>query len=450
VTGDHRFVQVSAGFGRTTAIDEAGEAWSWGQGSPGDGTVDGGPVPVRAAAGGPFVAATAGRAASCGLTGAGGLACWGFDGGGHLGAPGAGAIPRRVETDVPLTALSAGQAHTCGLDASGRAHCWGSNATDQLGNPGLDGLAPGPVLGDRAFVAIEAGGQLTAAIDLEGQAWFWGLVFTADPGTSVQASSPERLDLPGEPVALAAGFQHLCGLDASGLASCWGNNLAGQLGTDGAWGADGPLPVLGDHRFAALAAGGWHTCGLDLDGGAWCWGSGVYGQVGDGALTDRRVPVAVDTDQRFGHLACGGFHCCGLVASGTSFCWGLNTHGQLGSGEASLLAGTPRETRGEVPFGTLVAGDAYTCALDLDGGAWCWGGDAYGYPVPGPLGAGSGYVPTRLETDLRFVALHAGDHHVCGVDLLGEAQCWGANPAGQLGIDDWLRVPAPFPGPEAP
>jgi alpha-tubulin suppressor-like RCC1 family protein len=450
VTGDHRFVQVSAGVGRTTAIDEDGVAWSWGSGSPGDGTVDGGLVPAAASSGGPYLDARAGYLASCGLTAPGGLACWGFAGPGHLGRAPAGAGPTPVEIEAGLTVLAAGFEHTCGLAADGRAWCWGDNGWSQLGRTTWSPYAPGPVDGDLAFVDLAASWDFTAAIDAEGQLWLWGLVFTASSTTSRYLEAPERIPLTAPSVALTAGMQHLCVLDASGLASCWGNNLSGQLGTDGEWGAEGPVPVIGGHRFSGLSAGWIFTCGLDLDGAAWCWGYGMLGQIGDGNLADRDVPVAVATDRRFAQLACGGDHCCGLEATGAAWCWGLNWAGQLGTGWAKTYELTPQPVRSDVPFRALAAGSYHTCALDLDDLVWCWGGSSLGYPVPGPPGAGSGFVPTRVVTERRFASITSLGHHVCGLEASGAALCWGGNRRGQLGFDDHLTFPAMVTGPVLP
>jgi hypothetical protein len=71
------------------------------------------------------------------------------------------------------------------------------------------------------------------------------------------------------PVAVSAGLNHTCALDATGVV-CWG---AGTTNT-------GNFPEFGQSIVPALmnpvavSAGGWHTCALDTTGVV-CWGAGT-------------------------------------------------------------------------------------------------------------------------------------------------------------------------------
>lgn len=79
----------------------------------------------------------------------------------------------------------------------------------------------------------------------------------------------------------------------------------------------------------------------------------------------------------------------------------------------------------------VAAGGAFSCALDGTGQAWCWGaGDA------GQLGDGgtvNSPEPVAVAGGHDFVAITAGFHHACGLDATGAAWCWGSNEYGQLG-----------------
>ena len=54
-----------------------------------------------------------------------------------------------------------------------------------------------------------------------------------------------------------------------------------------------PVRVRGEMTFGSVTAGGEHTCGLDAGGVAYCWGANANGQLGDGTTTRRLTPVKV-------------------------------------------------------------------------------------------------------------------------------------------------------------
>ena len=282
-------------------------------------------------------------------------------------------------------------------------------------------------------------------------------------------------------VALAAGVSHVCGLDRTGEAVCWGDNDGGQLGDGSRTDRPSAVPVRTELRFSSLTAGAAHTCGIAGGGVAVCWGQNLSGQLGDGSRTDARFPRAVGGGmQNFRTLVAGWNHTCGLVASGNAFCWGPNGDGQLGDGTRldrlvptyvtagieSLAAGSNHtcgisgddvlcwgDNRfGQIGDGTnegraqpqqvvglpsaatqLAAGAAHTCALVTDGTAYCWGQN-----IRGQLGIGSNEHRNRATSvsgGLRFSSIYAGGALTCGVTLQGEEYCWGFNQDGQLGDD---------------
>ncbi len=104
----------------------------------------------------------------------------------------------------------------------------------------------------------------------------------------------------------------------------------------------------------------------------------------------------------------------------------------------------PLPNRGAMPEGPLRAVDAgwmHSCALALDGTAYCWGHNAQGQLGNGKWAADSTgssgeieKVPTAVATEYRFRALSAGENTTCGISEPGAAIfCWGYGRSGQTG-----------------
>src|SRR5256885_5187018 len=107
------------------------------------------------------------------------------------------------------------------------------------------------------------------------------LFFQAEDGirdykvTGVQTCALPIWTLPRTYALVSSGGYHTCGLTLDGVAYCWGDNTAWQLGTGGDKSTRGtPTPVAGGLHFASLGAGGFPTCALTAAGAADCWGGG--------------------------------------------------------------------------------------------------------------------------------------------------------------------------------
>jgi alpha-tubulin suppressor-like RCC1 family protein len=133
---------------------------------------------------------------------------------------------------------------------------------------------------------------------------------------------------------LAAGHDHTCAFDATGVV-CWGSNSSGQLGQP-AYSFNGhgyPIRASVAVALASLTAGGEHTCGLTASGAAYCWGSNSNGQLGNGTIGGTNAAAApVIGGLTFVALSAGGNHTCGVTPDGSIYCWGANASGQLGDG----------------------------------------------------------------------------------------------------------------------
>lgn len=343
-----RFTTLAAGALHTCGIDTQSKAWCWGSdslGQLGDGAAHGdySPTPVLVAGGRSFTALAAGQWHTCALDTVGTAWCWGSD---EIGQVGDGQYPIRSSMPSPaavggghtFTSLTAGAHHTCGLDASKKTWCWGDEEWGQIGNDPETGPHWTPISG--AF----------------------GLTLNS----------------------IAAGWYHSCGIKPDTKAWCWGHDGYGQIG-DGARGISELLPkaVAGNHAFKSLRGGEWHTCAIDTTDQTWCWGNDEDGQLGDGDSQGRvfsSSPAAVAGVHHFAGVFLGGHHTCAVDTDQRAWCWGSSLHGQIGDGTTGLDSPTisPSPVTGDLQFTSMATGEWHTCAIDLDGRAWCWGSDEAG------------------------------------------------------------------------
>ena len=338
---------------------------------------------------------------------------------------------------VGAASITAGRSHSCAITSLGAVYCWGSNAHGQLGDGSLTSSptavqSTGP-LADLIAVQVDAGAAHTCAIDTFGLAYCWGENTAGQLGTGdpIEQDKPSRVEALSDRtlVEITTGEDHSCAIDEDGTAWCWGDDTHGQLGAPGLTGSSAtPVQVSTQSGMTDpvvdIAAGGDTTCAATATGKAYCWGQGDHGEVGDGDGVDRAEPVEVSTGGTVRQVAVGEARSCAVDASAAAFCWGED------------LGVTPVEVAGGVRFSEVSAGGGHFCGLDKQQNAHCWGsntngevgdGSATDRPDPVELALGA----RDAASDLRDI--EAGDKHSCALDESGTAYCWGADDEGQLG-----------------
>ena len=246
-----------------------------------------------------FAAVSAGAWHTCAVSTTGGVACWGYKGGGRTDvAPGA------------YTAVSAGGWHSCGVRTDGAVRCWGAN-TDRDGDHSGQSNAPAG-----SFVAVSAGWLHSCGLRTDGTVECWGANTYHDGSTAGQIDAPA-----GTFTHVDVGPWHSCGLRTDGTIECWGDNRSGK--------SDPP-----EGTFISVSAGGTHTCGLRSDGTVECWGDNQW-RGGHSGQVD--APGGTFTS-----VSAGDAHTCGLRPDGTIECWGANTD-----------AGGDRSGQADAPEGDL-------------------------------------------------------------------------------------------------
>lgn len=153
-----------------------------------------------------------------------------------------------------------------------------------------------------------------------------------------------------------------------------GSGRFGMLGTGNESDSYVPALVQGGQDFVIAATGAEHSCAVTSAGAAFCWGNGKSGRLGIGndSVVSRPAPVVVSsTISRWASVSGGFDFTCGLDIEGHAYCFGNGWFGQLGTGSA-VTSPTPLPVAGSHVFQAVAAGFDHCCGLANDGTAWCW------------------------------------------------------------------------------
>lgn len=303
VVGTRRWSRIAMAYYHACGLvsapaGEAGMVRCWGFGGenqlgPAVGTS---PTSVPIASAARFTDVVADENGSCALATDSVPHCWGHNGNGGLGVgdlmPRATAAP--VSGTLRFTRLSKGGFATCGVTTARELACWGGyRLTAQF--DGVTIYSPTVYPEGRSYDAVDRGAHSVCALE-SGAGWRcfelniggeFGDGTKDHDGTSKAVTGGDRF------VTVSVGYQHACGLTSAGEAWCWGQNTNGQLGDGTTSERLIPTRVVTDVRFTRIDVSYTHTCAIALNGNPWCWGINDAGQLGDGTEIDRAVPTLV-------------------------------------------------------------------------------------------------------------------------------------------------------------
>jgi alpha-tubulin suppressor-like RCC1 family protein/Tol biopolymer transport system component len=444
VAGITNPVQLTAGAAHACALQADGAVRCWGAnavGQLGDGTAISRDAPVAVVnLGGSATAIEAGDNHTCAILAGGSVRCWGSDSSFQLGnGPGSGELQVVSVQGLPgpVKALAAGATATCALTEAGAVYCWGEQyplGEFEGGSPAAR-LYPGF---DSGFVGLDGGTFHFCALSAAGAVKCFGDGSYGQFGTGPIDGSlgvDTAIGLAPGIVQVVAGGFHSCARSGAGGLQCWGLNTSGELGIDSTTRRLVPTQVSGlTSGIAKVAAGNFASCALTTGGAVKCWGANSQSSLGDGTDLFRLTPVdVVGLQSGVRLLVTGNEFGCVITAARRAKCWGANYDGRLGNGE-TLNSNVPVDVvgLGDVDVLGLAVGNAHACALLQGGAVKCWGSNEYGQ-----LGDAS-LVDRRTAVDVAglgpgVTAITAGYAHTCAIVANGGLKCWGANTAGQLG-----------------
>lgn len=281
------------------------------------------------------------------------------------------------EQPLRFTSLT-GDRQICGLTPEGSAYCWGD-----LGEVGADQPA------DRceSFNPVSNQGHLSRS-------------------TRRCSDLPVSVGRGLRFATLAAGDYGICGITSGGSLFCWNRESL-------------PTQLAPGTSFRSVSVGHRAACAVSLANQGFCWGDNRYGVLGNGTTTSSSVPTPVSGGLEFATIDLSYVHACGLTIEGDAYCWGRNVQGELGvEGPPEACATNrvdcstlPVRVESDLKFKAIEAGTFYSCALDLEGGAHCWGGS-------------SSRVPKPMGGTITFTQLSATSTDACGLDTAGSVYCW--------------------------
>jgi alpha-tubulin suppressor-like RCC1 family protein len=206
--------------------------------------------------------------------------------------------------------------------------------------------------------------------------------------------------------------------------------------------------TCGGSAVAALTAGTGHACALLRAGDVWCWGADDQAQIlgpADAASCPlgpcRPQPVVIAGLPNAAQISAGGDQTCAVDVDGGVWCWGSNATAGLGhppagdptcaTGDASVPCNpTPTRVAGlPGPATSVTSGQTgFACAL-ASTGVYCWGDDSLAQLGPSGVDAAS---PAPLFVTSGASDVSAGFAHACAL-AGGAVTCWGTNAAGEMG-----------------
>jgi len=166
-----------------------------------------------------------------------------------------------------------------------------------------------------------------------------------------------------------------------------------------------------------------------------------------------RVRVGVENKERYilgKQLSASFYHSCAIALNGRAYCWGSGNSGKLGNGStASSRVPVAVNTSGVLAGKTIKqisAGENHTCAIASDNRAYCWGSGNNGQ-----LGNGStadSRVPVAVNMSGALAGktikqILAGGDHGCVVASDDKMYCWGLNNNGELGNNSSVNSSVP-------
>lgn len=363
---------------------------------------------------------------------------------------------------------------TVALTEDHQVYAWGYNEYYQLGNGQIaNRTIPTNITSyfnlDESdyIVEIETGYMHSLALTHLGKVYAWGDNEDGSLGTGdtdIYKTPVEITDnfdlLPSEQIVkIDCGNYHSAALTSLGRLFMWGDNSAGQLGTDEFGDTTLPIDITDvfslniDEVITTTALGGNHSLALTSEARVFSWGFNIVMQLGDGTNLNRTTPLditdnfALGIDEEIIKIVGGNNHSGAVTNQGNVFTFGHNSYGQLGDG-TETNQGIPVKITNQ--FGLeigetitdLFMGVTFSSAITSNQRIFTWG-----LNETGQLGDES-FLDSSTPIDIsdlfefneanEIITLSLGNAYISVLDEAGKIYLWGDNYQGQLGIGSYI------------
>jgi len=300
---------------------------------------------------------------------------WGYNNYGQLGLGNTTnySSPKQVGALTTWSKISTGtyisQPLTAAVKTDGTLWTWGRNFYGALGLGNTTNYSsPKQVGALTGWSNVYSGGSWMMALKTDGTLWGWGGggFGNLGLGNTTNYSSPKQvgaltnwsiISVPSiNPVFVLA-------VKTDGTLWSWGANPQGNLGFNNLTYYSSPKQVGALTGWARCATGGnYFSLAVKTNGTLWSWGANGQGQLGLNSLVYKSSPNQVGNLTTWNLVFCGDSFSSAIKTDGTLWTWGQNNAGQLGLGNTTYYS-SPKQLGSSTAWQTVGAGKITMLAL---------------------------------------------------------------------------------------
>ena len=216
------------------------------------------------------------------------------------------------------------------------------------------------------------------AIRNDGTLWSWGRNYSGQLGNnSLNATSQPTLVISGfaDWTYIAPKNSTSLAIRSNNLMYLWGDNSAGQLGTEDLNDKVIPTQLIGFWQQGETCIT--HTAAVKTDGTLWLCGNNAYGSLGTNNTIWYSSPVQEYTNSFWRYVSVSVGMTAAIKIDNTLWLWGNNYYGNLGIGN-NITQSVPVQESTASTWETVSCGSTFVVAINKDGSLWAWGDNRFG------------------------------------------------------------------------